>query len=78
MSKEYSRFCEQEDEPFYPTNLSSDRKVLNSYREEMLLQKNIYFGGRLGSYQYLDMHMAIASALGLYENQIKKQFRIRD
>ena len=78
VSKEYSRFCEQEDEPFYPTNLSSDRKVLNSYREEMLLQKNIYFGGRLGSYQYLDMHMAIASALGLYENQIKKQFRIRD
>ena len=26
-------------------------------------ETNVLFGGRLGSYQYLDMHMAIASAL---------------
>ncbi|MGB3895350.1 MAG: UDP-galactopyranose mutase, partial [Mycolicibacter sinensis] len=24
--------------------------------------------GRLGTYQYLDMHMAIASALSMYDN----------
>ena len=34
------------------------------------LEKNTFFGGRLGSYQYLDMHMAIASALGMYENEL--------
>ena len=28
------------------------------------------FGGRLGTYQYLDMHMAIASALTMYENTL--------
>jgi UDP-galactopyranose mutase len=28
----------------------------------------VYFGGRLGTYQYLDMHMAIASALTLVDN----------
>jgi UDP-galactopyranose mutase len=32
------------------------------------LEKNVYFGGRLGTYQYLDMHMAIASALTLFQN----------
>ena len=28
----------------------------------------VLFGGRLGTYQYLDMHMAIASALNMYDN----------
>ena len=32
------------------------------------------FGGRLGTYQYLDMHMAIASALSLVENRLAPRF----
>ena len=78
ISKEYSRFSMEGDEPFYPTNLSSDRKVLKNYREAIALEKNVFFGGRLGSYQYLDMHMAIASALNLFENELKKLFQISD
>ena len=31
---------------------------------------NVLFGGRLGTYQYLDMHMAIASALNMYDNTL--------
>ena len=30
----------------------------------------VLFGGRLGTYQYLDMHMAIASALNMYDNTL--------
>jgi UDP-galactopyranose mutase len=30
----------------------------------------VWFGGRLGTYQYLDMHMAIASALSMVDNQL--------
>ncbi len=30
----------------------------------------MYFGGRLGTYQYLDMHMAIASALTMVDNEL--------
>ena len=30
-------------------------------------QANTLFGGRLGSYKYLDMHMAIASALTAFD-----------
>ena len=32
------------------------------------------FGGRLGSYKYFDMHMAIASALSRYDNVVKPFF----
>jgi UDP-galactopyranose mutase len=31
----------------------------------------VLFGGRLGTYQYLDMHMAIASALTAYEDVLR-------
>ena len=33
------------------------------------------FGGRLGTYQYLDMHMAIASALNMYDNVLAPHLR---
>ena len=31
------------------------------------------FGGRLGTYQYLDMHMAIGSALSMWNNQLGRR-----
>lgn len=34
------------------------------------LRENNQEAGRLGTYQYLDMDMAIASALTVYKNQI--------
>jgi UDP-galactopyranose mutase len=69
--KEFSRFAGKSDDPYYPINTSEDRAKLNKYREEAAQLKNVYFGGRLGTYQYLDMHMAIASALSLYENELR-------
>ena len=32
------------------------------------------FGGRLGTYKYLDMHMAIGSALSMYDNRLRPFF----
>ena len=32
------------------------------------------FGGRLGTYKYLDMHMAIGSALTMFDNRIRPFF----
>jgi UDP-galactopyranose mutase len=63
--KEFSRFAGEGDEPYYPINSESDRTKLELYREEAGQMKNVLFGGRLGRYQYLDMHMAIASALSM-------------
>jgi UDP-galactopyranose mutase len=68
--REYSRAAEPADEPYYPVNATQDRDILKRYRKLAAAQKNVYFGGRLGTYQYLDMHMAIASALSLVDNHL--------
>ena len=75
--KEYSRFAEGDDEVYYPINTPEDRAKLEAYRRlaaEESEQNNVLFGGRLGTYQYLDMHMAIAAALTLFDNQLRPFF----
>lgn len=69
--KEYSRFAEEGDEPYYPINTPEDREILEKYREmeaKETVENKVLFGGRLGTYQYLDMHMAIGSALNMFDN----------
>jgi UDP-galactopyranose mutase len=66
--REYSRRAEPTDEPYYPVNTPQDRAVLARYRDRAAHETDVFFGGRLGTYQYLDMHMAIASALTLVDN----------
>ena len=66
--KEYSRFAEEGDEPYYPINTPEDREILEKYREMETAENKVLFGGRLGTYQYLDMHMAIGSALNMFDN----------
>ena len=68
--REFSRFATRDDEPYYPVNTAKDRAGLLAYRELAKGEKGVYFGGRLGTYQYLDMHMAIAAALSMWNNQL--------
>lgn len=73
IMKEYSRFAEGDDEPYYPINTPDDREMLLKYRERAdkeTADHKVFFGGRLGTYQYLDMHMAIASALNMFDNKL--------
>ena len=70
IAREFSRFANNGDEPYYPINSANDRNRLKKYRGLASNLPNIFFGGRLGSYKYLDMHMAIASALTLFENKL--------
>lgn len=75
IMREFSRFADRHDEPYYPVNTAKDRERLAAYREAMAGEKNVLFGGRLGTYQYLDMHMAIASALSAYDNRISPHIK---
>ena len=68
--REYSRTAGPGDEPYYPVNAASDRERLQSYRERAAQEEGVIFGGRLGTYQYLDMHMAIAAALTMVDNTL--------
>jgi len=74
IMKEYSRFAEDTDEPYYPINTAADREMLLKYRLREKTEQNVFFGGRLGTYQYLDMHAAIGAALALYRNTLKPAF----
>jgi UDP-galactopyranose mutase len=71
---EYSRFAEEGDEPYYPINTADDRATLLRYRELAQQEPMVLFGGRLGTYKYLDMHMAIGSALSMFENKLRPHF----
>jgi UDP-galactopyranose mutase len=75
--REYSRFAESGDEPYYPINTADDRAKLQRYRElarKETANANVLFGGRLGTYKYLDMHMAIGSALTMFDNRVAPYF----
>ena len=74
IMREYSRFACRDDEPYYPINTAQDRARLLAYRELAAAERDVFFGGRLGTYQYLDMHMAIGSALNMYENLLRPRF----
>ncbi|RFS83638.1 UDP-galactopyranose mutase [Actinomadura spongiicola] len=74
IMREFSRSAGRDDEPYYPVNTAGDRERLRRYREMARREDGVLFGGRLGTYQYLDMHMAIASALGLVENRLRPHF----
>jgi UDP-galactopyranose mutase len=71
---EYSRFAEEGDEPYYPINTADDRARLLKYRDLAKKEPMVLFGGRLGTYKYLDMHMAIGSALSMFDNKLRPHF----
>lgn len=74
IMREFSRFAGRGDEPYYPINTDGDRAGLLRYREMAGGERDVLFGGRLGTYKYLDMHMAIGSALSMFDNKLRPHF----
>ena len=74
IMREFSRFAEKGDEPYYPVNTETDRAKLLKYRDLAKGESSVLFGGRLGTYKYLDMHMAIGAALSMFDNKIRPHF----
>jgi UDP-galactopyranose mutase len=67
VAREFSRVAGRDDEPYYPVGRPQDQELRRRYQELAAEQPEVYFGGRLGGYQYLDMHQAIAAALKLVD-----------
>lgn len=61
--REYSRFCTENDIPYYPIRMVKEKELLNSYLDKAMALKNITFVGRLGTYRYLDMDVTIREAI---------------
>lgn len=65
ISREYSKEWSKGDEPYYPINNEKNNDIYEQYKELAKSEKNIIFGGRLGSYKYYDMDKVIREALNL-------------
>ncbi|HEY6434398.1 MAG TPA: UDP-galactopyranose mutase [Acetobacteraceae bacterium] len=72
--REYSHAAGSDDEPFYPVGTPEDRQRYHRYAARAAKEVNVFFGGRLGSYKYLDMHQAIGAALKLWQTQLAPLF----
>jgi UDP-galactopyranose mutase len=72
--REYPRFATAADEPFYPIATAEDRTRYLRYRTRADAEPAVWFGGRLGTYTYLDMHQAIALALRDFGTLLQKHW----
>lgn len=74
--REYSRSAQRGDEPYYPIDTQKDKKTYVAYKEMADAENDVIFGGRLGTYRYLDMHQAIGAALKCYETTIQPRLAV--
>jgi UDP-galactopyranose mutase len=74
IAREYSRFAGRGDEPYYPIGATADKAMLARYQARAAEERNVHFGGRLGTYRYLDMHQAVAAALKAFETVFEPMF----
>lgn len=63
--REYSAAAGPDDIPYYPVRLIDDKALLERYVARARATPGVTFAGRLGSYAYLDMDVAIRRALDI-------------
>ena len=65
VSKEYPCDYTGDNEPYYPIKDDTNSEIYTKYKIQGDKVEKYMFGGRLGTYQYYDMHQVIAQALHL-------------
>lgn len=63
ITLEYPKSYEDGDEPYYPIRDDKNMRTLCRYIERVENTHDVIFGGRLGTYQYLDMDKVILQAM---------------
>jgi len=63
ISYEYPMEWSRGYEPYYPVNDEKNAVILSKYQALAEKEKKVIFGGRLGTYRYLDMWQVISEAL---------------
>jgi UDP-galactopyranose mutase len=61
--KEFPEAASADSVPYYPLRLAGDERLLRNYVELARREQGVTFLGRLGSYAYIDMDMAVRRAL---------------
>jgi len=70
ITREYPQKHERGREAFYPIRDDRNTHIYQQYRQ-LAEQTEVLFGGRLGSYQYYDMHQVIAQAMKVAAKQME-------
>jgi len=73
--EEFSCQADSEREPYYPIDVEKNRALQQLYIEEAQRDNRLILGGRLADYKYYDMDETIATALNVYEQQVKPKIR---
>ena len=68
ITHEYPKIWAKGDEAYYPINDEKNSELLKKYQKLAKKEDNVIFGGRLGTYQYLDMAQVIDEALKLVKS----------
>lgn len=76
ITKEYSSEWAPGEEPYYPINDDKNGALFQKYRHLAQQEEQVIFGGRLGMYQYFDMHMVINASLKAVEREKKDRCRL--
>ncbi|SFL64041.1 UDP-galactopyranose mutase [Proteiniphilum acetatigenes] len=66
ITKEYPCKMRKGLEPYYPVNTEQNNRIFEKYNQLSKTEKNIFFGGRLGTYQYINMDETVTKALALF------------
>lgn len=70
ISREYPAAWKKGDEPYYPVNNEKNNMLYHSYEKLAKVEKKVIFGGRLGTYKYMDMHHVVAEALRVTKEEL--------
>ena len=76
ITKEYPVKWKHGIEPFYPVNDQRNSALYEKYKELAKAEKDVIFGGRLGTYRYLDMDDVIGEALLLADREVEKSRKL--
>ncbi|MCV2876119.1 NAD(P)-binding protein [Rhodobacteraceae bacterium XHP0102] len=71
LTREYPFEAGPDDTPYYPVRLAHEKAQLGQYVAAALAQDRVSFAGRLGTYRYLDMDVAIREARSLAHASVK-------
>lgn len=72
VTREYPASWHRGEEPYYPMNDEKNNRLFEKYRKKADEQEDVIFGGRLGEYQYYDMHHVVAKALQCVREELGK------
>ena len=72
ITKEFPEDCNSSNEPMYPICDDRNLSLYKKYRELADSDTKVHFGGRLGTYRYLDMDDVITTALADAQMLIKE------